>query len=69
MKQPPFTNLFIATIFQQVMKIFLISFLLSACMNKSKINRNEQLAGMYKLYNIQKQKKLWHLLYSIKKNK
>jgi hypothetical protein len=35
--------------------LFSISVLLYACTGKSKINRNEQLAGMYKLYSIEVQ--------------
>ena len=42
--------------------IFNISVLLFACTNKSKTSRDEQLAGMYKLYNIQVQDSAgeWH---------
>jgi hypothetical protein len=50
MKQPLLTNLFIAAIFQQGMKIFLISFLLSVCVDKSKINRNERNLVGYEIF-------------------
>jgi Lipocalin-like domain len=42
--------------------IFNISVLLFACTNESKTSRDEQLAGMYKLYNIQVQDSAgeWH---------
>ena len=43
-------------------KFLFILVILSACKNKSKTSRNEQLAGMYKLYNIQVQDSAggWH---------
>ena len=39
----------------KLLKLLLIPVLLSACVNKSTTSRDEQLAGMYKLYSIQVQ--------------
>ena len=39
----------------KLLNLLFIPVLLSACVNKSKTNRNEQLAGMYKLSSIQVQ--------------